>query len=90
MPRSEEFSEGTERARQPQFQSVQQQANRNFQALSVLDNVIPNQNGMGSTDLQRRMVGSQGSVSGRSQTTFDRQLWLKHPEPANRTKTLEG
>jgi hypothetical protein len=90
MARSEDFAEGSERARRPQFQSVQQMSNRNFQAISVLDNVIPNPNGMGQPDLQRRLVGSQGSASGRAQSTFDRQLWLKHPEPANRTRTLEG
>jgi hypothetical protein len=90
MGRSAEFASGNESARQPQFQSVQQQSNRNFQALSVLDNVIPNQNGMGSNDLQRRLVGSQGSPVGRSSSTFDKQLWLRHPEPTNRAKTTEG
>jgi hypothetical protein len=90
MARSQDFAEGTEQARNPQFQSVQQQSNRRFQAISVMDNVIPNQNGMGQNDLQRRLVGSQGSLSGRSQATFDRQLWLKHPEPANRALNYEG
>ncbi len=90
MTRSEEFQGGNESARSPQFRSVQQQANRNFQATSVLDNVLPNQNGMGRADLERRMVGSRNSPVGRSQTTFDKQLWLRHAEPANRVQTLEG
>lgn len=90
MTRSEEFLGGTERARQPQFTSVQQQANRNYQATSVLDNVIPNQNGMGVQDLQRRLVGSQNSAVGRSEDTFDKQLWLRHQEPTSRIKRLEG
>lgn len=81
MRRSEEFSDGADKVRSPQFESVQQQSNRNFQAISVLDNVIPNANGMGQMDLQRRMYGSKGSAIGRSETTFDRQLWLHHPEP---------
>jgi hypothetical protein len=84
MARSEEFAEGYESVRRPQFQSVQQQSNRHFTPMSVLDNIIPNQNGMGTQDLQRRMVGSTGGAVGRSQATFDRQLWLRHPEPTAR------
>lgn len=79
--RSEEMVGGYDSARNPQFESVQQQANRNFHALSVLDNIIPNPNGLGSPDYQRRLYGSRSSASGRSQATFDRQLWLHHPEP---------
>lgn len=86
MARSEEFGEGFAKVREPQFKSVQQQSNRNFQATSVLDNVMPNQNGMGSQDLERRMVGSQGPTVGRSQETFDKQLWLRHPDTAYRQK----
>lgn len=90
MARSEDFAGGFESVRSPQFQSVQQQANRNFQAISVLDNITPNQNGMGSADLQRQMVGVKDSASGRSEDTFDRQLWLRHQEPSNRIRRLEG
>ena len=86
MTRSEDFADGAARVRAPQFESVQQQANRNFAALSVLDNVMPNQNGMGTQDLQRRLVGSQGQATGRSQETFDKQLWLRHPEPTARSR----
>ncbi len=90
MARTEEFNSGNESARFPVFQSVQQQSNRNFTATSVLDNVIPNQNGMGQADLERRLVGSQGSPVGRSETTFNRQLWLRHREPTGRIQHLEG
>lgn len=78
MARSEEFVDGAEQVRQPRFTSVQQQANHNFQALSVLDTpyVIPNQNGLGRDDLQRKTVGRTSSPSGRSKDTFDQQLWL--------------
>lgn len=80
MARTEEFDDGAAKVRQPQFASVQQQANRNFQALSVLDtpNIIPNQNGLGEDDLQRKIVGRTETPSGRSKATFDRQLWLHH------------
>lgn len=80
MARSEEFAGGAEEVRQPQFKSVQQMSNRNFQAMSVLDTpmVIPNQNGMGKGDLERRMMGRNDSSSGRSPETFDKQLWLHH------------
>lgn len=88
--RTEEFNGGSESSRSPQFQSVQQQSNRLYTARSVLDNIIPNQNGMGSADLQRHLVGSQDSPSGRSEATFDRQLWLRHREPSVRASTLEG
>lgn len=90
MARTEDFADGYAQVREPQFKSVQQQHNRNFQAISVLDNVQPNQNGMGAQDLQRRLVGSQGSPTGRSLETFDRQLWLRHQEPSQRIKRLEG
>jgi hypothetical protein len=81
MARSEEFTSGADSVRQPQFQSVQQQHNRNFRAMSVLDTpaVIPNQNGMGSSDLQRRMIGFRDSATGRSESTYDKQIWLSHP-----------
>lgn len=80
MARTEEFADGAARVKQPQFQSVQQQANEKFAALSVLDTplVIPNQNGLGKDDLQRKIMGRTETVSGRSKTTFDDQLWLHH------------
>lgn len=86
MTRSEDFVDGAERVRQPQFQSVQQQHNRNFQAMSVLDtpSVIPNQNGMGTGDLQRRMIGFRDSATGRSESTYDKQIWLTHRESSQR------
>lgn len=81
MTRSEDFADGAERVRQPQFQSVQQQHNQNFRAMSVLDtpSVIPNQNGIGTSDLQRRRMGFHESASGRSESTFDKQIWLSRP-----------
>jgi hypothetical protein len=86
MARSEDFAGGAEEVRQPQFQSVQQQHNRNFRAMSVLDtpSVIPNQNGMGTSDLQRRMIGFRDSATGRSESTYDKQIWLSHPDETPR------
>lgn len=88
MARSEDFADGAERVRQPQFTSVQQQHNRNFQAMSVLDtpSVRPNQNGLGVADLQRRMIGFKDSATGRSESTYDQQIWLSHPDTTPRNE----
>lgn len=88
MTRTEEFSNGAERVRSPQFETVQSQHNRNFQPASVLDTpyAIPNQNGMGQQDLQRRMIGFRDAASGRAQSTYDQQIWLKHPDTSPRTR----
>jgi hypothetical protein len=82
MDRSAEFQDGQERAQRPQFQTVQSQHNANFHALSVLDlpSALPTQNGLGSADLQRKMMGVQDSASGRSESTYDQRLWMRQPE----------
>lgn len=89
MTRSEDFQGGADAAREPQFQSVQQQSNANFHGVSVLHtpNVIPNQNGMGQADLQRRIMGFHESISGRSEGTFDQQIWLRTPDAVSREET---
>jgi hypothetical protein len=86
MARSEDFAGGAEEVRQPQFRSVQQQHTRNYQAMSVLDTpgIIPNQNGLGTADLERKKLGRTESASGRSNETFDRQLWLQSAESTTR------
>ena len=89
MTRSEDFSDGYERVRSPQFESIQQQHNRNYMATSVLDNIMPNANGMGAQDFQRHLVGRTGSPMGTSQSTWDTQLWLSHKEPSNRVKRTQ-
>jgi hypothetical protein len=92
MTRSEDFADGAERVRQPQFKSVQQQHNANFRAMSVLDTPysIPNQNGMGTSDLQRRMIGFRDAATGRSDSTYDKQIWLGHPETTSRKQDSDG
>ena len=82
MTRTEDFAGGVEGARAPQFSTIQSQHARNFQAMSVLDlpHALPNQNGLGAADLQRRRMGQIGSVSGRSQSTVDDQLWIRAPK----------
>lgn len=92
MARSEEFQSGADSVRSPQFSSVQQQGNRNFRALSVLDtpNVIPNQNGMGASDLQRKIMGQRSSASGSTKSTQDSQIWLTSPETAHRKDQSNG
>jgi hypothetical protein len=91
MARTEEFNGGADSVRQPRFTSVQQQHNANFRAMSVLDtpSVIPNQNGMGTGDLQRRMIGFRESATGRSESTYDKQIWLSHPDSAPRSRKKE-
>jgi hypothetical protein len=91
MTRSEDFADGAERVRQPQFQSVQTQHNANFRAMSVLDTpyAIPNQNGMGQQDLQRRMIGFRDAATGRSEGTYDQQIWLSHPDTSPRARKKE-
>lgn len=81
MARSEDFAGGVEAARTPQFSTIQSQHARNFQAMSVLDlpHVLPNQNGMGQADLQRRRMGLSESGAGRSQSTVDDQMWIRSP-----------
>jgi hypothetical protein len=88
MARTEEFQSGADSVRQPRFQSVQTQHNANFRTMSVLDTpyAIPNQNGMGTQDLQRRMIGFREAAGGRSQSTYDQQIWLSHPDTTPRRK----
>lgn len=80
MARSEDFEGGAASVREPQFKSVQQQHGENFRALSVLETptVIPNQNGLGAADLERRKMGRSESSAGTSSSTFDQQLWLRN------------
>jgi hypothetical protein len=88
MARTEDFQGGADSVRQPQYQTVQSQHNRNFQAMSVLDTpgVIPNQNGMGQNDLRRRIMGFRDSISGTAESTFDKRLWLSNPNSGSDRK----
>lgn len=89
MARTEDFNSGFDSVRSPQFESIQQQANRNFVNTSVLDNIMPNPNGMGSADFQRVLVGRKQSTIGTADSTFDRSLWITHQEPRNRADRLK-
>lgn len=92
MARSEDFQSGADSVRSPQFTSIQQQHSANFRAMSVLDtpSVIPNQNGIGAQDLQRKIMGVRDSGSGRAQSTSDSQVWLTNPETATRKDKRDG
>ncbi len=92
MARSVDFQSGADSVRSPQFKSVQQQHGVNFRAMSVLDTpaVIPNQNGIGAQDLQRKIMGVRDSGSGRSQSTSDSQIWLTNPDTAHRKDQSNG
>lgn len=83
---------GAANAQAPQFQTVQAQHNRNFRAQSVLDMplILPNQNGMGVADLQRRKMGLNVSSTGQSDTTFEDQIWVKsQPQDLSRKNRKE-
>lgn len=84
--RREDFDSAAESVRSPQFKSVQQQSNDRWQAMSILDlpSSLPNQNGMGAADLQRRMMGVPQSPIGSADSTYDRRLWLRSPTNSQR------
>lgn len=88
MARSEEFASGAEEVRQPQFKSVQQMHNDHARATSVLTvpGHLPNQNGMGTADRQRRLMGFRESASGMADSTYDQRLWMDRPTDAERNQ----
>lgn len=74
--RTADFSGGADNARQSPIQSIQK-PERAYQMTSVMDNVVPNPNGVSQSDLKRQMVGFDESPLGRSETTYERGLWLR-------------
>lgn len=76
VARSQDFYEGSESARQPNFRSMQQGAGGGYRRTSTLDNLLPSGNGMAEPDKQRALYGVQHSAVGQSEATFDKSLWL--------------
>ncbi len=74
--RSADFNDGSERVREPQFYSKQQVGGA-YRATSVLDSVLPPANGLANLDNQRRLYGFNESALGRSETTFDKELFIR-------------
>jgi hypothetical protein len=81
MPRTEEFEGGAESARASQFRTVQQsQGLRSYEKRSVLDNLMPSNNGMDKAGVERVRIGVNHSTVGQSDDTFDKGLWLRNAE----------
>lgn len=84
--RTAEMVGGAENAREPSFQTMQQQhaaMGFGYRKTSILDNLQPSGNGMSGLDKQRQMYGIKSL--GQDQETADKGLWLKgtsNPNPA--------
>lgn len=76
VARSQDFFEGSERSRMPEFHTMQQGAGGAYRRTSTLDNLLPSGNGLAEPDKQRALIGVKHSPVGQSDETFDRSLWL--------------
>lgn len=83
--RTADFHDGSERVREPQFQSMQQ-VRGDYRRISVLDNLLPSGNGMSEADKSRVVMGVNQSAIGQSEGNFDKSLWLRNQAPAARYK----
>lgn len=78
-PRSQNFYEGSESVRQPQFKTIQQVPGT-YRRTSTLDNLYPTGNGMDDQGRQRQMMGISSSAIGQSSDSFEKSIWLRNPE----------
>lgn len=78
--RSMEFSSAATRVRSPQFRTLQNSVG-NYRRTSILDNLMPSRNALGSQDYERAKLGVPRSSSGQSESTFDKGLWLRTERP---------
>lgn len=85
--RTADFTDGSERVREPQFQPVQTEQ---YRRTSVLDNLLPTGNGLGARDKQRQIMGINHSAIGQSEGNFDKSLWLRNEVPESRYKNFGG
>lgn len=76
--RNAEMVNGAVSAREPQFQTVQQQQPGGYRKSSVFDFLLPSGNGMADKDRTRTIYGIKRSAIGLSEDTFDRGLWLRN------------
>jgi hypothetical protein len=82
--RSQEFQEAATRVRQPQFRTLQNAVGgglRTYRRTSLLDNLQPSRNALGSMDWERAKLGVPKSPIGQSDSTFDKSLWLRAERP---------
>lgn len=79
MDRSQDFYEGAENVREPQFRTIQQsEGPRVYRRTSTLDNILPTGmgNGMGSADKERYFMGIPRSQAGQSEGTYNKSILL--------------
>lgn len=75
-----EFQDAATKVRSPQFRTLQN-AVGTYGRRSILDNLLPSRNGLGSQDYERAKLGVPRSASGQSDSTFDKGLWLRAARP---------
>lgn len=78
--RSDEFNDSATKVRSPQFRTLQNTVGT-YRRTSILDNLQPSQNALGTQDWERAKLGIQNSTVGQSDTTFDKGLWLRSERP---------
>ena len=78
--RSEQFNDAATKVRSPQFRTLQNTVG-NYRRTSILDNLMPSRNALGTQDYERAKLGVPRSSSGQSESTFDKGLWLRAERP---------
>jgi hypothetical protein len=78
--RSMEFSDAAIKVRSPNFRTLQNTVGT-YGRTSLLDNLLPSQNGLGTQDFERAKLNVPRSSIGQSDTTFDKGLWLRAARP---------
>jgi hypothetical protein len=78
--RVQQFNDAATKVRAPQFRTLQNVVG-NYRRTSILDNLLPSRNALGSMDWERAKLGVPKSPIGQSDTTFDKGLWLRQERP---------
>jgi len=78
--RSAQFNDSAVKVRSSQFRTLQNSV-ANYRRTSILDNLMPSRNALGTQDYERAKLGVPRSSSGQSESTFDKGLWLRAERP---------
>lgn len=78
--RSAQFNDSAATVRSPKFRTLQNSV-ANYRRTSILDNLMPSKNALGTQDYERAKLGVPRSSSGQSESTFDKGLWLRAERP---------
>jgi hypothetical protein len=78
--RTTEFTDSATRVRSPNFRTLQNTVGT-YGRRSLLDNLLPSQNGLGTNDWERAKLNVPHSSVGQSESTFDKGLWLRAARP---------